>query len=375
MTKCVALFSAALLAVSLTPRASAAADTQTLTGQLVDLAYYSLNKDAVGNKHIYGVVGAQCTAREGFPVGLLTSDGKVYEIHGGLAANMNAKLVPQMAHTVTITGEVAEKDDIKTITANDLKVSAKWQVGKERSSGRGQVSAGGDMDDVKQKDAGGLHVPPLGRRDLMKLGAGVVMTSMSAPRLFAQGQGQARRGPTRPSDYPLISTHAGFKYTANRLSGNGPMDAISQQIATFTTGFSEKMLTPAAVAGLNKIVLDCMVALIGSFGSEIGQICARLAKLSPPGELKATISGYGVVAEPVAAAFANCYPRQTGRLQRRRSTARRPCERRHPRYSRHRRGGEGHRSAGDDSHRAGVRVPELRAPHRAARPARPRRRR
>jgi len=64
--------------VSLAPRASAApAATETLTGQLVDLAYYSLNKNAVGAAHLYGVVGAQATAREGFPVGLLTSEGKV----------------------------------------------------------------------------------------------------------------------------------------------------------------------------------------------------------------------------------------------------------------------------------------------------------
>jgi hypothetical protein len=121
MTKSVVLFIAAIFLVSFAPRASAAPDT--LTGTLVDLAYYSLNKNAVGAGHVYGVVGAQCTAREGFPVGLLTSEGKVYEIHGGLAANMNAKLVPQMAHTVTITGEVAEKDGIKTITADDLKVA------------------------------------------------------------------------------------------------------------------------------------------------------------------------------------------------------------------------------------------------------------
>lgn len=121
--KSLALFLCAMAFLSLSPRASAApAATETLTGQLVDLAYYSLNKNAVGAGHLYGVVGAQATAREGFPVGLLTSDGKVYEIQGGLAANLNAKLIPHFAHTVSITGDVAEKDGIKTITADDLKV-------------------------------------------------------------------------------------------------------------------------------------------------------------------------------------------------------------------------------------------------------------
>jgi hypothetical protein len=123
MMKSLALFLCAMAFVSLTSRASAApAATETLTGQLVDLAYYSLNKNAVGAGHVYGVVGAQATAREGFPVGLLTSEGKVYEIRGGLAANLNAKLIPHFAHTVSITGDVAEKDGIKTITADDLKV-------------------------------------------------------------------------------------------------------------------------------------------------------------------------------------------------------------------------------------------------------------
>jgi hypothetical protein len=125
MMKSLALFLCAIACVALSPRASAApAATETLTGQLVDLAYYSLNKNAVGAGHLYGVVGAQATAREGFPVGLLTSEGKVYEIRGGLAANLNAKLIPHFAHTVSITGDVAEQDGIKTITADDLKVVA-----------------------------------------------------------------------------------------------------------------------------------------------------------------------------------------------------------------------------------------------------------
>jgi len=125
MMKSLALFLCAIAFVSLAPRASAApAATETLTGQLVDLAYYSLNKNAVGAGHLYGIVGAQATAREGFPVGLLTSEGKVYDIRGGLAANMNAKLIPHFAHTVSITGDVAEKDGIKTITADELKVVA-----------------------------------------------------------------------------------------------------------------------------------------------------------------------------------------------------------------------------------------------------------
>src|SRR5262249_28982377 len=84
------------------------------------------------------------------------------------------------------------------------------------------------------------------------------------------------------------------------------MDSLSRQIAAYTVSFSQKELTPSVIAGLNKLMVDCLVAWIGSFGSEVGQICARLAKLAPAGELKSTVAGYGLTAEPVAAAFANC---------------------------------------------------------------------
>ena len=62
-------------------------------------------------------------AKRGEPLALLTTDGKVYRITGGLAANNNAKLIPHMKHTVEITGEVTEKDGKVQITANDLKMS------------------------------------------------------------------------------------------------------------------------------------------------------------------------------------------------------------------------------------------------------------
>jgi hypothetical protein len=56
------------------------------------------------------------------PMALLTEDGKVYEITGGLAADKNAKIVPHVAHTVEITGDVSEKDGKMTIAADSLKM-------------------------------------------------------------------------------------------------------------------------------------------------------------------------------------------------------------------------------------------------------------
>ena len=102
------------------------ATNETVTGKLVDLACYSMNKEETGNVHRGGAWNcAQACAKEGFAVGLLTSSGRVYQVGGGLAADMNAKLVPHMSHTVTITGDVNEKagmGGIAMITATELKM-------------------------------------------------------------------------------------------------------------------------------------------------------------------------------------------------------------------------------------------------------------
>ena len=62
-------------------------------------------------------------AKKGEPLALVTSDGKVYRIIGGLAANKNEKLIPHMKHTVEITGELGTSGDGKeTISSNALKM-------------------------------------------------------------------------------------------------------------------------------------------------------------------------------------------------------------------------------------------------------------
>jgi hypothetical protein len=67
---------------------------------------------------------AECAiecAKQGEPVALLTPDGKVYRVTGGLAADKNAKLIAHMNHTVEITGDVFEKDGKVQIAADTLK--------------------------------------------------------------------------------------------------------------------------------------------------------------------------------------------------------------------------------------------------------------
>lgn len=113
----------ALLAILAMP---AFANTETVTGQLVDTACYSKDKANTGNEHKgMGATCAQDCAKKGTPVALLTSDGKLYQVGGGLAASNNAKLVPHMSHTVEITGDVTEKDGKTMIAANDVKMIKK----------------------------------------------------------------------------------------------------------------------------------------------------------------------------------------------------------------------------------------------------------
>ena len=66
-----------------------------------------------------------CARWEGQPLGLLTDDGKLYQLAGGIVGDNNAKVAPHVTHTVTITGEVAEKDGILTLTASDLNMVPK----------------------------------------------------------------------------------------------------------------------------------------------------------------------------------------------------------------------------------------------------------
>jgi len=68
-------------------------------------------------------------------------------------------------------------------------------------------------------DDTGERVPTLGRRDLMKLRAGLVVTALNAPKVAAQ----------TPSPQPVpVRTRAGYVYTANRESHSRPMDDTSR---------------------------------------------------------------------------------------------------------------------------------------------------
>jgi hypothetical protein len=109
--------------------APAFAKTETVKGQIVDAACYKMDKSNTGNTHKMPkgetedcAVGC---AKAGRPMALLTSDGKVYEISGGLAADKNAKLIPHISHTVEITGDVMDHGGSMMISADSLKMISK----------------------------------------------------------------------------------------------------------------------------------------------------------------------------------------------------------------------------------------------------------
>ncbi len=106
------------------------AKVETVKGVLVDQGCYRADKTNTGQKHTMksGPMDdcATMCAKMGLPVALVTTDGKVYSVTGDFAANKNEKLVPHMAHTVELTGEVtAEKDGSTKIAVNNLKMISK----------------------------------------------------------------------------------------------------------------------------------------------------------------------------------------------------------------------------------------------------------
>jgi len=102
------------------------AKTETVKGQIVDLACYNMDKTNTGVDHKMPKGDTKdCAlgcAKAGRPMALLTTDGKVYELGGGLAADKNAKLIPHVSHTVEVTGEVTEKEGKMVIAADALKM-------------------------------------------------------------------------------------------------------------------------------------------------------------------------------------------------------------------------------------------------------------
>ncbi|HEY2151102.1 MAG TPA: hypothetical protein VGH34_09850 [Vicinamibacterales bacterium] len=127
MRKMLAALSVAGFVVALAAPAFAA--EETVTGKVVDMTCYNADKSNTGVDHKMPKGDTKdCAigcAKAGQPLALLTSDGKVYEISGGLAADKNAKLIAHLSHTVSITGDVMDHGGKMMISADNLKMVSK----------------------------------------------------------------------------------------------------------------------------------------------------------------------------------------------------------------------------------------------------------
>jgi hypothetical protein len=98
---------------------SAAAD-MTVKGEVVDVACSTAKKEA--GKGAGHANCAMVCAKKGQPVGILTADA-VYNVVGDYAANNNARLLDFVARNVIVTGEVTEKDGVKSINVKSIKLA------------------------------------------------------------------------------------------------------------------------------------------------------------------------------------------------------------------------------------------------------------
>ena len=102
--------------------APAFAKEATIKGEVVDQNCYTKDHAKMGDAHKDCAVTC---AKKGSPMAILTEDGKLYQITGGLAADNNAKLVAHVSHQVEVTGDVSEKDGKMMIAADSLKMVKK----------------------------------------------------------------------------------------------------------------------------------------------------------------------------------------------------------------------------------------------------------
>ena len=92
----------------------------TVKGEVVDIACATTKKEA--GKGADHASCAMACAKKGQPVGILTPDA-VYTVTGDYSSNKNAKLLDFVAKTVIVTGEVTEKDGVKSINVKSIKLA------------------------------------------------------------------------------------------------------------------------------------------------------------------------------------------------------------------------------------------------------------
>jgi hypothetical protein len=100
--------------------------TETVTGKVIDLVCHGRNPANTEVDHDAGRVCAiACIKWEGNPAGLLTADGKLYQLTGGVLGKNNIKIADHIAHMVTVTGTVYEKAGMTMLSSDTLTMVSK----------------------------------------------------------------------------------------------------------------------------------------------------------------------------------------------------------------------------------------------------------
>src|SRR6476469_556616 len=140
----------------------------------------------------------------------------------------------------------------------------------------------------------------IGRRDLMKLGVGVVASAVTATDALAQ-RGGGRGGPRgpvppvgsgRPEGELRPHTGPGYVNDYNRLDGNGPMDDATRRIVDFAQKYNYADMSPTTLKMANRTMVDSIACAFAGFEEHAIRICAKLAKQVQGVELKSTVLGY-----------------------------------------------------------------------------------
>ena len=112
-----AVLTIAVPAIAAESHTGAAAAKKAITGEVVDMGCY-LGHAAHGEKHIS--CATKCLSR-GMPIGLLTSSGTLYLVTLDHEVDDPYNSLKNMAgKTVTITGEVMNRNGIKAIEATSV---------------------------------------------------------------------------------------------------------------------------------------------------------------------------------------------------------------------------------------------------------------
>jgi hypothetical protein len=119
MRNVISMLSGAALVAALVMPVFAA--DMTVKGEVVDIACATDKKDA-GKGEAHAACALSC-AKRGQPVGILTADA-IYTVTGDYTANKNAKLLDFVAKKVIVTGEVTEKDGVKSINVKSIKIAS-----------------------------------------------------------------------------------------------------------------------------------------------------------------------------------------------------------------------------------------------------------